>query len=143
MEVGHRRSPVTTAVAVVTGLVLAVHLWGLYRVTGPPQPPWFPNVDKLEHLIGFATPTALVLATLALRARDHGRAIRHRTVAVVVAAFVAHAGVSEVVQGMFYRTRTGDPWDAMADSVGVALGLAVFCWVVRPRVGAGRAVGVA
>ena len=54
---------------VAGGAVIAVllQLWGLYRVTGPPQPPWFPYADKLAHTIGFALPVMLILLAAALR----------------------------------------------------------------------------
>ena len=40
---------------------MVLQLWGLYRVSGPPQPPWFPFADKLEHAAGFALPVLLIL----------------------------------------------------------------------------------
>jgi VanZ family protein len=117
--------------AVLAGLGLVVHLWGLYRVTGPPSPPWFPNADKVEHLVGFGLPLLLVLLTLWLRARSRGRALPVRVVAVVVAAFALHGVVSELVQHFFYTGRTGDPFDTAADWVGVLLGLLAFRLVGR------------
>jgi VanZ family protein len=118
------------SIAVLAGLGLVVHLWGLYRVTGPPSPPWFPNADKLEHLVGFGLPLLLVLLTLWLRARSRGRALPGRVVAVVVAAFALHGVVSELVQHFFYSGRTGDPFDTVADWAGVLLGLLAFRLVV-------------
>lgn len=113
--------------AVLAVLALAGQLYGLYRVTGPPTPSWFPQADKLEHALGFALPTALVLVALDVRARVRsvvaGRS--RRRVVVVAAVFAAHAVVSEVVQHFFYLHRTGDPLDALADGSGVALGVTV------------------
>jgi VanZ family protein len=119
------------SMAVLAGLGLVVHLWGLYRVTGPPSPPWFPNADKVEHLVGFGLPLLLVLLTLRLRARSRGRALPVRVVVVVVAAFALHGVVSELVQHFFYTGRTGDPFDTAADWAGVLLGLLAFRLVVR------------
>jgi VanZ family protein len=126
---------VVTAAALVA---LVVHLWGLYRDHGPPTPGWFPQADKLEHLVGFGLPCLLVLLALHLHAWARGRLLGRRAVALVVALFVVHAVVSEVVQGEFYTTRSGDPYDALADVVGTSLGLAAYL-VLRRRGTHGRA----
>jgi len=119
------------AVAVLAGLAVLGQLYGLYRVSGPPSPPWFPHADKLEHLLGFALPVALVLLAVGLRSRGAGRRPERRAAGLVVGLFVAHAVVSEVVQHLAYTTRTGDPLDALADGVGVALGAAVAAALLR------------
>lgn len=119
-----------TAAAVVA---VAVHLWGLYRDVGPPSVPWFPHADKAEHLVGFGLPCFLVLLALHLHALALGRLLRPRTAALVVGLFVLHAVVSEVVQGVAYTTRSGDPYDALADLAGTALGLLGFLFVRRGR----------
>ncbi len=115
-------------------VAVAVHLWGLYRDHGPPTPPGFPQADKLEHLVGFGLPCFLVLLAVHLQALAGGRRPRARTVALVAGLFAVHAGVSEVVQGALYTSRTGDPYDALADLTGTALGLLAHL-VVRRRVG--------
>jgi len=107
-------------------------LYGLYRVTGPPSPPWFPLADKAEHALGFALPVALVLHACARWAARRGARASRRVVVVVVAVFAAHGVVSELVQHVAYGTRTGDPLDVLADWAGTALGAAAWCWVM-PR----------
>lgn len=129
-----RRWPVAAALALAG---LGVHLWGLYRVSGPPTVPWFPGADKVEHLVGFGVPLLLVLVALDARARAAGSVLRRRTVVVVAAAFAVHGVVSELVQHAFYARRTGDPADTAADWAGVALGLLVLLSVRRG--GRGRA----
>lgn len=119
-----------TAAAIVG---LAVHLWGLYRDHGPPSVPWFPQADKLEHLVGFGLPCFLVLLALHLHVAARGRLLGTRAVGLVVGLFVVHAGVSEVVQADFYTTRSGDPFDALADTVGTFLGLGSYLLVRRRR----------
>jgi VanZ family protein len=123
-------------VAGLGALAVVAQGYGVYRPTGPPSAPWFPNADKLEHAVGFGLPVALLLAALTLRARDRGRSLGRVAPVVVIAVFLAHAVLSEVIQHFFYRYRTGDPLDALADSVGIALG-AGFSWVVRSRLRAG------
>ena len=122
-----------------TVVALAFHVWALYRDHGPPNPRWLPHADKVEHLVGFGLPCFLVLLALQLRAAGGGRVVGNQTVALVAVLFVVHAGVSEVLQGEFYTTRTGDPYDALADVVGTALGVLGYL-AVRRRI-AGRARG--
>jgi VanZ family protein len=107
------------------GAVFAVlvQLWGLYRVAGPPQPPWFPFADKVEHAVGFAVPVLLILLAIALRGPRSWQWPNMRTGVFVVAIFAAHGVVSELVQHQWYRYRTGDPLDVLADWVGIAVGM--------------------
>ncbi len=117
-----RRLVSSAAVAAV-----AAQLWGLYRVSGPPTTPWFPDVDKIEHALGFALPVVLIL----LARHVTGRSITRTTIVVVAAVFFAHAVISELIQGHFYRYRSGDPRDVVADTLGIALGVAAFRVVER------------
>jgi VanZ family protein len=75
-----------------------------------------------------------VLLALHVHAAAAGRLLSTRATALVVGLFVVHAVVSEVVQGDFYTSRSGDPFDALADVIGTGLGLAAYL-VVRRRVG--------
>jgi hypothetical protein len=110
------------------GAVIAVglQLWGLYRVSSPPTFIWFANADKVEHAGGFALAVGMILLTVWLRSQSMGRALPRTALVVVAAIFAAHAVVSELIQHTFYRTRTGDPRDVLADGVGVAVGVGAF-----------------
>ena len=119
-------------VAGLAALAVLAQLYGVYRVTGPPSPPWFPYADKAEHMLGFALPVALVVLAAGLRARSRGRRPTRRALTVAVVVFAAHGVVSELVQHLFYTTRSGDPVDALADWVGTALGAVVAWTVLRP-----------
>ena len=112
------------ALAAVVAVLL--QLWGLYRVAGPPQPSWFRFGDKVEHAVGFVLPVLLILLAAALHGRPGWRWPGRRTSLVVVAIFAAHAVVSEVIQHVWYRYRTGDPLDVLADWVGIAVGFFLF-----------------
>lgn len=132
---------------VLTGLAIAVvlvHLYGLYRPTGPPPSLWFPHSDKVQHALGFAAPVALILLARLPARRDLGaaRELRGRFVAVVVVVFALHAVVSEVIQHLAYVHRTGDPVDVLADWVGVAAGW-VAARALAPAVSRGSGRGVA
>lgn len=118
--------------ATLAVLVLTVQFYGLYRVGGPPVPLWFPQADKVQHAFGFAVPVLLVLLTLVLRRRpSSGPGLRPVTVGLVLVAFSGHAVLSELIQGWFYSSRTGDPLDVLADLAGIALGWIGFRLTVR------------
>lgn len=118
----------------LAALSVLVHLFGLYRSTGPPSPSWFPNIDKAEHLIGFGAPVFLILLAASYASTPPGRRPATRTAVLVVAVFALHAVVSEVIQHFFYLHRTGDPFDTLADWVGIAVGYGVAVLVLRrPR----------
>jgi VanZ family protein len=118
-------------VAGLAGVAVAAQLWGLYLLTGPPGPDWFPNADKLQHALGFALPVALLLLALGLRRLAQGRLPSRRALMTVAGGFLAHAVLSEVVQHLFYSSRTGDPWDVLADGIGVAAGALVGVALLR------------
>jgi hypothetical protein len=102
-------------------LALVVQLYALYLyVPGSPEAGAFPHADKVAHAVVFAVPAAIgVLARL-----------RPWLVGLVLAV---HAPVSEVVQHLWIPARAGDPWDVVADWVGIALGLAVGRLLVMGR----------
>ncbi|TWD82336.1 VanZ family protein [Kribbella amoyensis] len=89
-------------------LAVVVQLYGLYAPTQP-GPPGIPYLDKVSHCVIFAA-----VAYLGLRARIPARWL--------LGALVAHAVVSELIQGYLLPSRSGDPFDALADVLGVAIG---------------------
>lgn len=98
---------------------VAVHLLVLYAPRSPSPSTGLP-LDKLVHALIFGA----VLWT----------ALRAGLPAVPVAAvLVAHAVVSEAVQGALLPGRSADPGDAVADVAGVALA-ALARILVRRRV---------
>lgn len=100
------------ALLAVVAQLLSLY-WPVVAIEGPVS--WS---DKVVHLALFAIPTYAV--GLALR--------RIWPVAVV---FALHAPVSELVQHFVLPHRSGDPWDAVADLVGVGLG--VLALIVHRR----------
>ncbi|MEU6855551.1 VanZ family protein [Rothia kristinae] len=102
---------------------LLVQLYGLYAPAQPDGPDGLldlPGMDKLAHLGMFALPA------LFLRAAG----VRWRLLAVV---FAAHAVLSEVIQGTLLPHRSADPLDALADVVGLSLGLLAGTAILRRR----------
>ncbi len=85
---------------------------GLYA-PATPQPGGVPGADKVAHLVAFAVPAALA------------RLLGARWVLVLL---VVHAVVSEPLQHLVAPVRQLDPWDAVADLVGVGAG-----WLLAGR----------
>ena len=114
-----RSAPATwlvTAVAVISVVAqLLVLYWPVVTVEGPVS--W---TDKVVHLLIFAVPTYAV-----------GRALGSVRTAVLV--FAVHAPLSELVQHFALPGRSGDPWDAAVDLVGVSIAAAAL--VVRRPAG--------
>ena len=75
----------------------------------------FYGSDKVVHVVLFG----LLAATTRWR-------FGPLTAALVAVA--AYAPVSELVQGLLLPTRSGDPWDVVADLLGVAAG-----WLLAHR----------
>lgn len=101
-------------------VALLVQLAVLYAPSTPDGTPQVPGLDKLVHAIVFLLPALFgVLA-----------GIRPLRLAVVL---VAHAIASELVQHLLLPERSGDAWDALADIVGVALGLVIGMAMLKRR----------
>ena len=103
------------------GFVLAclIHLYGVYspRQAGPVL---FPNADKVAHLLLFGS-----VAFLGLKIGIPARWL--------LGLLVANAVVSELVQHFLLPHRSGDPFDSMADLVGVAVGAWLGFRAVRTK----------
>ncbi|HEX8488153.1 MAG TPA: VanZ family protein [Propionibacteriaceae bacterium] len=125
-----RLGPLLVALA---ALAVLAQLYGLYRSSGPQTLSWFPQADKLAHLVLFAVPVGLILLARGVRTNGASRWAPHRFTASVVVLFLLHAVVSELIQHTFYATRTGDPLDVLADWLGVAVGVALARLLGRPR----------
>jgi len=108
---------------------------GLYGPSGPLQPSWFPNADKVQHALGFAVPMFLVLLTSRIYAARAGRTLRPLWVAAIAGVFAVNAVVSELVQARPGSGRSGDPADAVADLVGIGVGWLAFRLLVDKREG--------
>lgn len=90
-------------------LAIAVQLVVLYWPS-PPGGPGIPSLDRLVHVTVFLMPALLGVVA----------GIRPLWLGI---ALVAHAVASELVQQFALAERSGDIWDAVADLVGVAIGL--------------------
>lgn len=101
------------------GLSVAAQLAVLYWPEAGTAP-GVPGLDKVAHVAVFgAVAVTGVLAGLPAR--------------WLAAALLAHAVVSEAVQGSVLPGRSGDVWDVVADAAGVAAGLLLAARLARPR----------
>lgn len=88
--------------------LVAFQVYALYIIT-PGSGASLPYADKLAHAAMFATPAALAAA------------LKWRW---AVLFLVVHALASEPLQGALTTTRQADAWDAVADLIGIVLGVA-------------------
>lgn len=101
---------------VVLGIAVLLHLAVLYAPRVPPPPGGgFSGMDKLGHVAIFA-----LVAAVALWNGLPGR--------LVVPVLLGHAVLSELIQHVALTDRSGDPWDVLADVLGVGLGWFVWRW---------------
>lgn len=108
---------------------LVVHLLALYLPGSPdPGPDVVPHLDKLVHVLLFATPALLIC--------------RITSKWWPIVAMAAHAPVSELVQYRLVPHRSGDVWDLVADAVGVILGLGLASLTARRDAGASPKLGL-
>ena len=99
-------------------------LWGLAILTiivvclmpPPPLPPLPDNSDKVEHLLGYFLLSAAAVQLFAGR----------RALWTVAIALVAMGIGIEIAQGLFTTDRAADPRDALANTIGVLLGMATL-----------------
>lgn len=125
------RSPVPESVGrsqawrslALIGFVVAilVQMYALYLyVPGPATSDPIPHADKVIHAALFAIPAFLgVLARLPM--------------SLVIVLLALHAPVSELVQHHLIPVRGGDPWDLVADWVGILVGVLAARWVLGRR----------
>lgn len=104
-------------VALAATLLLQVVV--VYAPQTPGPPPAIPHADKLIHAVVFALPVLAVGLP------------RVRWWPVVALLLALHAPVSEITQHLLLPGRSGDPWDVVADLVGVGIASGWVAWSVR------------
>ncbi|MGO1398327.1 MAG: VanZ family protein [Brevibacterium yomogidense] len=77
-----------------------------------------PHGDKVFHAASFALATAFALLA------------RLPWVAVIL-FMLGHAIASELIQGLFMETRSGDVADGVADVIGILFGVLAARWLAR------------
>jgi VanZ family protein len=84
-------------------------------VPAPDLPMVAPGGDKIEHFLAY-----FLLAASAVQLYRGRRVLWRVAIGLVVLGIVV-----EFAQGALTTTRSMDPWDAVADTVGVAMGFAI------------------
>lgn len=92
---------------------LAVLLVVVFSLTPPPPVQLPRHGDKFEHLLAYA-----LLAAAAVQVFAPGRYLLS-----VAAGLVLMGGLLELAQGALTSTRMADPADALANALGVGLGM--------------------
>lgn len=92
--------------------------------------PTIPGTDKIVHAIMYAVLTALLLWAL----RPPDKRISLRLIWNVVVLAILYGILMEMLQDLFHDnvSRTGDPWDGLANAVGAAV-VAFAWWLLKPR----------
>lgn len=99
-------------------VLLVAQVWALYLLVPGVGEPLVPGQDKVGHAVIFGLPFALALL---LRAWP-----------VTLGLFV-HAVVSEPLQGLLTASRIADPWDLVADLIGMVLATLAVRLIVKRR----------
>ncbi len=124
MRGARHNGPVRSGRRQVFAITVVIQLVVLYWPHAPSPPTTLP-VDKLVHLS--------VFAAVAWTGRRAGIPLRP-----LLAALLAHAVISELLQAWVIAGRDGDPRDVLADWSGTLLALALAAWSGR-RAGRGSA----
>lgn len=90
-------------------VAVAANLVVLYAPSSPPGFGGIPLLDKGVHVLAFAA--------VAWTGRAAGV-----PAPLLLGGLVVHAGTSEILQATLLAHRSGDPWDVVADVVGIGLG---------------------
>ena len=102
-----------------TAIVTLAILW----LTLAPHPlpttdtKWFEGADKVVHAIMFFTLTA----ALTLDASRYGRHLTLALIGICATCVIAFAAIDEWAQGAMQFGRTSDPYDFLADCIGIFL----------------------
>lgn len=97
---------------------LAVALvWVACLMPPPALPPMTDNSDKLQHLLAY-----FVLAAAGVQLWRGARAL-----ALLGGGLLLMGAAIELAQGLLTSTRMADPWDMLANSLGVLAGLMLSC----------------
>lgn len=114
-------------------LPLLVYLAGIAVLSHRPGGgrPWIPHLDKVVHLVLYA-PVGFLFVRWYRRWKPTPRMVR-RWAIIAAAVFGAAYGVTDELHQSFVPGRVLDPFDALADACGSALGGAVYAWfALRP-----------
>ena len=80
-----------------------------------------PSFDKVGHVCVFGILVVIWLLFILLKTEGN----RAKSIGVVLIVFF-YGIIIEVLQELFFQSRTADGWDVLANSVGILLGWLIF-----------------
>jgi len=103
-----------------------ITLLSLFSLPGDDSDSGFniPHADKAAHFTFYFV--AAILGCLFLRERTKGILERNKTILVVLISVIIYGIIIEVIQHIFTVNRTGDIYDALANSLGAFGGAATI-----------------
>ena len=84
------------------------------------------GLDKVVHILMYATFAFLCLWGYRKQFIDNGIAYRKRAIWLAVIISIAYGGLTEIIQETLVPGRTGDWFDFLADGIGTGIGALVF-----------------
>ena len=84
------------------------------------------GVDKVVHALMYAGFAFACLWGYRKQFVSNGLAYRKKAIILTLIISIAYGGLTELMQEHLVKSRTGDWFDFLADSIGTALGVLVF-----------------
>ena len=91
------------------------------------------GLDKVAHLLMYATFTFLCLWGYRKQFISNGIAYQHKALLLATAISIAYGGVTEMIQEYLVPSRTGDWVDFLADIAGTLVGATIFYLFYRKK----------
>ena len=91
------------------------------------------GLDKVAHLIMYATFAFLCLWGYRKQFISNGMAYRKKAILLAVVISIAYGGLTEIMQEYLVLSRIGDWVDFAADTVGTLVGVGIFYLFYREK----------
>jgi VanZ family protein len=91
------------------------------------------GIDKVAHLIMYATFVFLCLWGYRKQFISNGMAYQRKALLLAVAISIAYGGITELMQEYLIPSRTGDWVDFLADIAGTLVGATIFYLFYRQK----------
>ena len=116
---------------ILCGIVILV-LTGLPGSVFPHVKPAL-GLDKVAHILMYACFAFLCIWGYRKQFVANGKNYRTRALIVATVVSILYGGLTELMQEYLVKTRTGDWFDFLADTIGTLLGISVFALFFRKR----------
>ena len=116
---------------ILCGIVILI-LTGLPGSVFPHVKPAL-GLDKVAHILMYACFAFLCIWGYRKQFVANGKNYRTRALIVATVVSILYGGLTELMQEYLVKTRTGDWFDFLADTIGTLLGISVFALFFRKR----------